>query len=178
MDSVSDILRRASVKENGLVSVIVPVYNTAEYLPRCIESITGQYYRNLELLLIDDGSTDHSLSVCRAYAARDSRIRVIHKKNGGVCSARNAGLREMRGEYFLFVDSDDALETAIIAQSMGCFGQYPDADMVVFGWKKLFVDGTTDSYLPREQRITNMEEAVQTLLAHYNGYGGGYPNKL
>ena len=116
------------MKENGIVSVIVPVYNTAPYLPRCIESIISQSYRSIELLLIDDGSTDGSLEICHGYMTRDSRIRVLHKENGGVCSARNMGLREMRGDFFLFVDSDDALETEIIGQSMDTFFRYPEAD--------------------------------------------------
>ena len=166
------------MKENGLVSVIVPVYNTAQYLSRCIDSILGQSYKNIELILVDDGSTDDSGLICRRYAEADSRIHVISKENGGVCSARNAGLREMHGDCFLFVDSDDALETSIIAQSMDCFVRYPEADMVVFGWKKIFNDGKIDFYLPQDQYITDMEQAVQTLLTHYNGYGGGYPNKL
>ena len=166
------------MKENGIVSVIVPVYNTAPYLPRCIESIISQSYRSIELLLIDDGSTDGSLEICHGYMTRDSRIRVLHKENGGVCSARNMGLREMRGDFFLFVDSDDALETEIIGQSMDTFFRYPEADMVVFGWKKIFDNGKTDFYLPRNELVTDMSGAVQTLLAHYNGYGGGYPNKL
>ena len=166
------------MKDNGIVSVIVPVYNTAPYLPRCIESITGQSYKNIELLLVDDGSTDDSGQICSRYAETDDRIRVISKENGGVCSARNAGLREMHGDCFLFVDSDDALETSIIAQCMDCFQRYPEADMVVFGWKKIFGDGKTDFYLPQEQYVTDMEQAIASLLAHYNGYGGGYPNKI
>lgn len=163
---------------NGQVSVIVPVYNTSPYLPRCIESITQQNYKNIELLLIDDGSTDDSLEVCRKYMQKDNRIKVIHQENGGVCSARNKGLREMRGDYFLFVDSDDALETNIIADAVRCFTQHPSADMVVFGWKKIFGNGQTESYLPSAACVCDMESAVKTLLEHYNGYGGGYPNKL
>ena len=74
---------------NGLVSVIVPVYNTGPYLPRCIESIIRQNYEKIELLLIDDGSTDNSLEICRKYMQIDNRIKVIHQENGGVCLARN-----------------------------------------------------------------------------------------
>ena len=163
---------------NGLVSVIVPVYNTGPYLPRCIESITRQNYKNIELLLIDDGSTDDSLEVCRKYMQIDNRVKVIHKENGGVCSARNKGLREMHGDYFMFVDSDDALETNIIADAVGCFTQHPSVDLVVFGWKKIFENGQTELYLPSEACVSDMESAVKILLEHYNGYGGGYPNKL
>ena len=91
------------------ISVIVPIYNSEAYLPRCIESIQKQSYSNLELLLIDDGSSDDSLTLCRKYAKTDPRIRVIHQENRGVSAARNAGLEAMTGDCFTFVDSDDAL---------------------------------------------------------------------
>ena len=98
---------------NKTVSVIVPVYNVAAYLPQCLESILGQDYRDLQVLLIDDGSTDDSGTICDRYAARDSRVQVIHQKNGGAAAAKNAGLRAARGEYLSFVDSDDYLEPAV-----------------------------------------------------------------
>ena len=82
-----------------LISVIVPCYNVEEYLPKCIESILNQTYRNLEILLVDDGSPDNCGRICDEYAAKDSRIRIIHKKNGGLSDARNAALDVMTGEY-------------------------------------------------------------------------------
>lgn len=88
-------------------SVIVPVYNVAPFLQSCVDSVLEQSYGDLELLLIDDGSTDESGGVCDQYAAADRRVRVVHKKNGGLSSARNAGLREATGEYVIFLDSDD-----------------------------------------------------------------------
>ncbi|HBK03289.1 MAG TPA: glycosyltransferase, partial [Clostridiales bacterium] len=95
---------------NKTISVIVPVYNVAAYLPQCLESILHQDYRELQVLLIDDGSTDDSGAICDGLAARDSRIQVIHQKNAGGAAAKNAGLRAARGEYLSFVDSDDYLE--------------------------------------------------------------------
>lgn len=97
-----------------VVSVIVPVYNAEKYLDRCLKSILGQTYRSLEILLIDDGSTDSSLEIMNDYARQDSRIRVFHKKNGGVSSARNLGLEMMGGEYCTFVDSDDYVSEAYV----------------------------------------------------------------
>ena len=94
----------------SLISVIVPIYNTERYLDKCIQSILNQTHRALEIILIDDGSTDGSPSKCDNYAKLDSRIRVIHKKNGGQSSARNAGLDICRGDYIGFVDSDDWIE--------------------------------------------------------------------
>ena len=93
-----------------LISIIVPVYNIEEYLPRCVESILKQTYSNLELILVDDGSTDTSGSICDEYAKKDQRIRVIHKKNGGSSSARNEGIKIALGEYLGFVDSDDYID--------------------------------------------------------------------
>ncbi len=95
--------------ETPKISVIVPVYNTAPYLRRCLDSVTGQSYRNLEILLVDDGSTDGSGGICDEYAARDGRIRVKHQPNRGLSTARNAGLEEAEGLYICFVDSDDAI---------------------------------------------------------------------
>ena len=92
---------------DALISVIVPIYKVEAYLPRCLDSIVNQTYRNLEIILVDDGSPDGCGAICDEYAKRDARIRVIHKKNGGVSSARNAGLDIMRGEYLMFVDPDD-----------------------------------------------------------------------
>lgn len=95
--------------ENGLVSVIVPIYNVEEYLPDCISSIQKQTYKKLEIILVDDGSTDHSGEICDEYAMNDSRIKVFHQENKGVSAARNVGLRNMSGEYVTFVDADDEI---------------------------------------------------------------------
>ena len=100
----------AAREESPLISVIVPVYKVEEYLARCVDSILGQTYRNLEILLVDDGSPDRCGAMCDEYAARDSRIRVLHKENGGLSSARNAAIDVARGEYIGFVDSDDWIE--------------------------------------------------------------------
>ena len=89
------------------ISIIVPVYNVEQYLPRCIDSILNQSFADFELLLIDDGSKDKSGAICDEYAAKDSRITVFHKKNGGVSSARNVGLDNARGEWLAFIDGDD-----------------------------------------------------------------------
>lgn len=97
-----------------LISIIVPVYNVEKYLTCCIESIVGQTYKNLEILLMDDGSTDSSPEICDRYAAQDRRIRVIHKGNGGSADARNAGLDQATGEYILFIDSDDLIHPEMV----------------------------------------------------------------
>ena len=93
-----------------MVSVIIPVYNVAKYLSRCVESIINQTYKNLEIILIDDGSTDASPQICDKYATRDERITVIHKKNKGLSATRNVGIKFAHGEYIVFVDSDDWID--------------------------------------------------------------------
>lgn len=97
--------------DNPKISVIIPVYNVEPYLRRCLDSVIRQTYTNLEIILVDDGSTDGSSAVCDEYKEKDSRILVIHKENGGVSSARNAGLEMATGEWIGFVDSDDWVET-------------------------------------------------------------------
>lgn len=101
-------------KNEVLVSIIVPVYNVEKYLEKCIESIINQTYSNLEIVLSDDGSTDNSPSICDEYALKDSRIRVIHKSNGGLSDARNAALDIISGKYITFIDSDDYIEKEAI----------------------------------------------------------------
>lgn len=95
---------------NNTISVIVPIYNVEEYLPKCIESICNQSYKNLEIILVNDGSPDRCGEICEKYANKDNRIKVIHKTNGGLSDARNVGLRVAKGEYISFVDSDDYIE--------------------------------------------------------------------
>ncbi len=96
--------------KHPLISIVVPVYNASRWLDNCVESILRQSLEDYELLLIDDGSKDDSLQICKSYASRDQRIHVIHKDNGGVSSARNAGLDNARGSWIVFVDSDDTVE--------------------------------------------------------------------
>lgn len=96
---------------NFCISVIVPVYNSEKYLNRCIESIVNQTYKNLEIILVDDGSSDNCPQICDNWAEKDSRIKVIHKKNDGAASARNSGLDAATGEYIGFIDSDDYIDS-------------------------------------------------------------------
>jgi glycosyltransferase involved in cell wall biosynthesis len=96
------------------VSIVVPVYNTAEYLPACLDSILAQSFTDFELILVDDGSTDDSLRICEAYAFRDSRIRVFHQQNAGVSAARNFGVEQAQGDWLCYVDSDDVVLPAYL----------------------------------------------------------------
>ncbi len=99
----------------SLVSVIVPVYNVEGYLEACVDSIRGQTYKNLEIILVDDGSEDGSADLCDAFGGKDERIRVIHKRNGGLSEARNAGIEASSGDYLMFVDGDDVVSEGIVS---------------------------------------------------------------
>lgn len=101
---------KISEKQHPLISIIVPVYKVEKYLDQCVESIVNQTYENIEIILVDDGSPDNSPAMCDQWAEKDSRIRVLHKKNGGASAARNAGLDIAQGEYIGFVDSDDYID--------------------------------------------------------------------
>lgn len=100
--------------EKDLISVIVPVYKVEKYLTKCINSIISQTYKNIEIILVDDGSPDLCPQICDGWAERDKRIRVIHKKNGGLSDARNAGIENAQGNYLVFVDSDDYIDRMMI----------------------------------------------------------------
>lgn len=118
-----------------LLSIIVPVYNIENYLERCVESVIRQTYRNLQIILVDDGSTDSSGHICEKYALKDKRIFVIHKRNGGSVSARKAGLRSARGEFIGFVDGDDYIEPEMFERLYIKIAE-TDADFVHSGFKK------------------------------------------
>lgn len=102
----------------NLISVIVPVYKVEKYLHKCVDSIINQTYKNLEIILVDDGSPDNCPQICDEYAKKDSRVKVVHKQNGGVSSARNVGLENATGEFIAFVDSDDWLELTMYEKLM------------------------------------------------------------
>ena len=118
---------------NSMISIIVPVYNVERYLARCIDSILAQTYTNFELILVDDGSSDHCGILCDEYARKDIRVKVLHKENGGVSSARNAGLDIAQGDYIGFVDSDDWIEKDMYQILIKLSKQY-DADVVECGF--------------------------------------------
>ncbi len=152
---------------NPLISVIVPVYNVEKYLPECIESIISQYYENLEILLVDDGSTDRFGAICDTYAKKDKRVRVIHQKNGGLSAARNKGLDNCSGEYITFVDSDDYIEKELL-QILYSNILETDSDCVVSAFSE-----TTD-----EKNIISRHGVIgktvmsgrDSLLSHYTDF--------
>ncbi len=130
---------------NCLISVIVPVYNAGKYFNNCIESIVNQTYKNLEIIIVDDGSTDGTPQACDDWAAKDDRIKVIHKENGGAASARNTGLDNATGDYIGFVDADDYLDADMYEIMLSEIIEY-GADAARCGIERVSDDGITEDW--------------------------------
>ena len=122
------------------VSVIVPIYNAAPYLTKCLDSIVNQTYKNLEIILVNDGSTDNSAEIINQYAQRDNRILVITQENRGLGPARNSGIDQATGDLIAFIDSDDWLELTAYEECVALQEEY-DCDFVSYGWKECDADG-------------------------------------
>lgn len=125
--------------QNEKISVIIPIYNVEAFLERCLNTVCGQSYKNLEIILVDDGSSDNCLKICKEFADKDDRIKVIHQSNQGVSAARNTGLDMATGDYIAFVDSDDYIHTEMYERLYSLLKKY-DADM-----SACFIRGCWDS---------------------------------
>ena len=152
------------------VSIIIPVYNTEEYLPSCIDSVLNQSFKDFELILVDDGSTDGCSDICDAYAKRDRRIRVFHKINDGVSSARNLGLNYVSGEWIYFVDSDDVLLPDGLMTLVNCISA--GVDIVMGGFIEVKESGEVVAVPENNEWMLSKRQSVVSL---YSGYGYGYP---
>ena len=125
-------------------SVVVPVYNVEKYLRECVDSILAQSFEDFELILVDDGSKDSSGAICDEYAQQDARVKVIHKENGGQSTARNLGIEAAKGEFAIFLDSDDMIcDNNFFADIHGV--AEGNTDVIVFRYCKYYSDGRTDS---------------------------------
>lgn len=122
-----------------LISIIIPVYNVEKYLSRCLDSVLSQRYVHFELLLIDDGSTDHSGAICDMYSKKDDRVTAFHKTNGGPSSARNVGLKNAKGDFVCFIDSDDYVEKAYLSSFIDVIDA--ETDLVVAGYQCILHSG-------------------------------------
>lgn len=155
-----------------LVSILLPVYNTSAYLHQCLDSVLAQSYTNLQVVIVDDGSKDNSLEICQQYAAQDSRVDVYHQENQGVATARNALLSNIKGDYFLFVDSDDWIELDMV-EFLVTTAIQEGADLVSCGMVKN--DGRPSATFKVED--WTQEHAVKEFLRHVS-FNGSLWNKL
>ena len=166
---------------NYKLSVIVPVYNVEEYIEKCIESIINQTYTNLEIILVNDGSTDESGNICDMYAKKDSRIKVFHKENGGTASAKNMALDNVTGDYITFVDSDDWIDIEmykILIDLIKC----NNVDMVCCNYTKVYNDHV--DIMSNASSIKSGVILTEDILYyafnrdHYKGFGAYLVNKI
>lgn len=157
------------------ISVIIPVYKVEDYLDECLRSVVGQTYRNLEIFLVDDGSPDRCPALCDAWAERDDRIRVIHKKNGGLSDARNAGLDVATGDFIAFVDSDDWVEPNFLEVLLTALKK-EDADLGACAIQSVFPDRKEAWGCPR-YAVTD-SEATLAMLYRDTAYPVAAWNKL
>lgn len=140
---------------DSLISVIVPIYNVEKYLDRCVDSIINQTYKNLEIILVDDGSPDNCPKMCDDYAKIDNRIKVVHKENGGLSDARNVGMKVATGEYVSFIDSDDYISLDFYETLLQTMIDN-DSDIVECGVVKFYEDNNFDEYSD-DLKVTNYD---------------------
>lgn len=159
-----------------LISVIVPVYNAEAYLAACLDSLLAQTYRELEFILVDDGSTDGSGAICEAYAARDARVAVYHLGNGGVSRARNFGMEKARGEYILFADADDVLLPDAVLRGVR-LAEAQDAD-IVYGLVRRTAEMRYATETAEDVQVLRTEEEIRRLACHmFDLHDAGFRTK-
>ena len=154
---------------DDLVSVVVPIYNVEQYLTKCIESIINQTYKNLEIFLIDDGSTDESGKICDRYAKKDNRIKVIHKKNAGVSSARNTGIDNSTGKWLAFIDADDWIEENYIEELLKNTSK--EIDIVQCGYNRMVGDKKEKTNCEGKDILHGKDEFLIKCLNPQTAYG-------
>lgn len=157
------------LNNNDLISIIIPVYNAEKYLKECIESIRNQTYKNLEIILIDDGSTDMSSIICDNYAKKDSRIKVIHEKNSGVSEARNRGIKEAKGKWISFIDSDDYIDLKFCEKMLSAVVQ-TKSQCVMCAYNKIYNDNTI-TILKQENIQLKGKEFLNKIFEVQSGFG-------
>lgn len=145
------------------VSVIVPIYNVEKYLDKCVMSLIHQTLQDIEIVLVDDGSPDNCGMMCDDYSTKDSRITVIHKKNGGLSSARNAGIKIAKGEYLMFVDSDDWVEPNFCETALDKLEKY-DVDILSFGYNWIKSDDSIKEMSTDKDKILSSEKGIEELI--------------
>ncbi len=165
------LVRNMEKAVKPLISIIIPAYNVEKYIDRCIESIVSQTYNNIEVIVVDDGSTDKTLDKLNEWSKKDSRIKIIPKKNGGVSSARNVGLDKATGEYVSFVDSDDFIADTYCEDMLNTLLSN-NADYISCGYNRVYQDGHFETFnADNELKIIDSKEYFNNVLDVIPGYG-------
>ena len=152
-------------EEGPLISVILPVYNVEQYLPRCMESLFRQTWKNLEFVLVDDGSREECAALCDEYGTRDARVAVYHKPNGGVSDARNYGMRMARGEYITFVDPDDYVDPDYVEYLYRLLNKY-NIKMSICQHRVVYPGGGVHSFGSNGEELLSDKECIRRMLYH------------
>ena len=156
------------------VTVVIPIYNVEGYLDRCVDTVVSQSYNNLEIILVDDGSTDSCPEICDGWAKKDSRIKVIHKENEGLGMARNTGIDNATGEYILFFDSDDYVDVTLVEKCVSD-ARINGSDAVIFGYSNAFQDGRVENVKLRTKKtVFEGAEIFNELLSGMYIYEMGF----
>ena len=155
---------------DDLISVIIPAYNVEKYILKCLESIIKQTYSNIEIILVDDGSTDKTAEICDEYAKKDDRIKVIHTENRGVSEARNKGLENVKGDWITFVDSDDWIEENFCEVLLKKTKDY-DADIALCGYKRATANSYEIINTSGRDEVINRQKYIEKTLNPQTGYG-------
>lgn len=156
---------------DSLISIIVPVYNTENYLEKCLYSLVNQTYKNIEIIIIDDGSPDNSMNIIQKFVLADNRVKVISQKNQGLSGARNTGMNNANGDYIMFIDSDDWIEIDTCEKAINASEKY-NADVVFWSYIKEFSDLQKDNYLFDKTEIIWSEKNINQLSRRMVGLVG------
>lgn len=156
---------------DSLISIIVPVYNTENYLEKCLYSLVNQTYKNIEIIIIDDGSPDNSMNIIQKFVLADNRVKVISQKNQGLSGARNTGMNNANGDYIMFIDSDDWIETDTCEKAINASEKY-NADVVFWSYIKEFSNSQKDNYLFDKTEIIWSEKNINQLSRRMVGLVG------
>ena len=159
-----------------LISIIIPVYNVEKYLSRCLNSVISQDYKNIEVILVDDGSTDNSLKICNNYCQRFNFIKVFSKRNEGLSSARNYGIKQAEGSFLMFIDSDDYVSRTFCSAALNNQKKY-NSDIVIFDYNRVTTKSQTHSF-NHKQGIVNKKDAMQYLINNSYAWNKLYRRKI
>ena len=161
-----------TMKQEGLVSVVIPAYNAVPYIEACVQSVLSQVYQQIEVIIVDDGSSDETLMVCERFQQMDSRVRVYHQENSGPSCARNWGMTKVSGEFLLFIDADDYLEPNAVSTLVEKM-QSSKADVCCFAWRDVGVEEKIHTYTQEEMHIPK-EKVIRNILFDDFLNGGGF----
>jgi len=166
------------LSSQAMFSIIIPIYNVEQYLDECISSVISQTFENIEVILVDDGSPDNCPGICDTYAEKDKRVKVIHKKNGGLSTARNAGINVAAGEYIIFLDSDDYWDDINALSKISSIIEKNNNDVVIWGHKTENEHSDTMLYSTKERlsnedliTLDNAERLKKIIKTHYHSIG-------